>query len=447
MHQPSKQIADRYRLQLSPAWQTWFDTDSQELQPAGAFQTVLSAESLAVPRPAEIWPGFMLPDTLPVLGNEYGDWICVRVLADGGLGELLHWYHGGGDWVPLGQQLPAALVHDVIDQFRPVGRQMLRGASETILPDHLSRVLAAFAEPRFRQWLSRGVAHSSLSPSQAVQVLDQLERLLQEDNYRAALQILYEQQWSIDAVACDLIEHGLQRPIAPLADPALAQTLQIPWTPDYVRCLFDIEYFSLDARERLSQAGGLHRGSWPRQDWQQAAQLAQNVLDRRQDLGWAFDIAGWNQQRQGDGERAAACYFAGRHASAFSDQAVRMRTHWIEPRFGKFTIDRLAQLREQLPLEHQRDPYLQLILQASSESERLRCVSDFWYREGQQHLAQAAFADAYGCFYRAGWDMGAERLTDYPKILEGLVGSARGAGWAARSAVAQTHLDCFLGKR
>ena len=250
MDQPSIQIADRYRLMLSAEWQRWFQSDASRLRPAGVFQSALSAERLAMECPSEIWPGFMLPDTLPIMGNEYGDWICVRVLPGNGFGELLHWYHGGGDWVPLGNRLAEALVHDVVDQFRPVGRQMLRGASETIADDHRVRVLSDFAEPEFQDWLSHNLASTAQNASQVAHVLSLLQRLLDAGDYSSALSLLYEQCWSQDAVACDLIEEALQRPIAMLADPAIAKALELNWTPDYVRWLFDSDRVPNSTRAR-----------------------------------------------------------------------------------------------------------------------------------------------------------------------------------------------------
>ncbi len=71
----------------------------------------------------------MLPDTLPLIGNEYGDWLCVRVDEDNRFGELVHWYHGGGDWIPVGKSIAEAVLHDIVDQFRPRKGQVLRGSS------------------------------------------------------------------------------------------------------------------------------------------------------------------------------------------------------------------------------------------------------------------------------------------------------------------------------
>ena len=191
------------------------------------------------------------------------------------------------------------------------------------------------------------------------------------------------------------------------------------------------------------QLAGLSCEDWPQQHWSLAVEWANQTLARRQDLGWAFDIQGWFKQRSGDSVGAAAAYFAGRHTSAFSDQAVRMRTHWIEGRYGKFSITQLGALIQHLPTAQQQDAYLQTIWQAP-EKLRLTLVQEYWLTEGKQHMDSGAHGKAYDCFYRAGWDMGVQRLSEYQRILELLVESARAAGWRARAAVAQTHLDCLL---
>jgi hypothetical protein len=196
-------------------------------------------------------------------------------------------------------------------------------------------------------------------------------------------------------------------------------------------------------REQIKQLAGLSCKDWPQQHWSRAVDLANQTLARRQDLGWAFDVQGWYRQRSGDAAGAASAYFAGRQTSAFSDQAVRMRTHWIEDRYGKFSIAQLGSLNQHLPSEQQQDAYLQTIWQAP-EKLRLTLVQEFWLSEGRQHMDNAAYGQAYDCFYRAGWDMGVQRLSEYQRILEWLVESAQAAGWHARAAVAKTHLACLL---
>lgn len=447
MSQPSQQIAARYRLRLSDAWRQWFDEDVACVRLPGSFRAPLTAEQLIRQAPREIWPGFMLPYTLPLVGNQYGDWICVNIAPDGSLGELLHWYHGGGDWIPLGCDIAEVVVHDVVDHFRPVGRQMLRGAPESIEPDQRAHALHAFQEPALRNWLCDRLSASSKEPSTATsdvaQTLANIELALQRGAYLDALQNMQQQAWAMDAVACDRIQYALQHGTLQLADPAIARALGVNWSPDYVRWLFDVDQFPQLARAQIADLRGAGSGLWEQQDWTLAGELACEVLQRRNDLGWAVNVAGWSLQRIGDAAEAAEIYFQGRFASAFSDQGVRMRTHWTDARYGKFSVAQLFELHDYLTPVQQEDPYLKTIGK-SSNSRTVKLVQEFWIDESRR-LSDAQTFDGANCvLVRAGWDVGVEHLSDYKTILQSLVAAARAAGWEARQAVAQTHLNCLL---
>lgn len=447
MSQPAQQIAERYHLSLSDSWQAWFNRDCNAIALPGSFRAPLAVDQLLAEAPSELWPGFMLPDTLPLVSNHYGDWICVRVEANGSFGELVHWYHGGGDWIPVGQRLAEMVVHDVVDQFRPIDNQMLRGAPESTDNSQAGRVIADFSNPKLRQWLSdqlsRNLATAGAEHVQATHYqLDLLADLLSKGEYVQALETLRRHQWAADAVACDLIQFVLQDSAGPLAQGSIAQGLAMNWTPDFVRLLFDVEQIPAEVQARILELVGDGLSFWPRQDWRRAERLAQDVLQRRHDLGWAVNIAGWSKHRTGDLAGAANIYFAGRFASAFSDQAVRMRTHWVESCFGKFTFAQLNVLEDCLTHLQRHDEYLQTVRSAPSKL-TIQIVQEYWIHAARQQLERNAPAEAYTCFYRAGWDMGAQRLSEYQRILEGLAHSARAAGWPARAAVAETHLACL----
>jgi hypothetical protein len=449
MRQPSKQIAARYHLRLSDTWRQWFDEDVACVSLPGSFRAPLTAEQLIRQAPREIWPGFMLPYTLPLVGNQYGDWICVCIETDGSLGELLHWYHGGGDWIPLGRDLAEVVVHDVVDHFRPVGGQMLRGAPESIEPEQRAQVLDAFQVPALRQWLCNRLAVTAkiqpTSTARVARALTDIELALERGAYADALQIMQQQVWAVDAVACDRIQYVLQHGTFQLAKPEFARDLGMKWSPDYVRWLFDVDQIPQLARARITDLSGAGAELWDRQDWTLAGELACEVLERRNDLGWAVNVAGWSRQRSGNSAGAAEIYFQGRCASAFSDQGVRMRTHWTDARFGKFTIAQLSELRDYLTPEQQGDPYLQAI-GMSSAAQTVRQVQSFWLDESRRLSGEQQFDSANYHLVRAGWDVGVENLSDYRTILESLVAAAHAAGWEARQAVAQTHLNCLMRK-
>ena len=445
MDQPSQLIADRYQVDLSPLWRNWFDTDALRLEFAGEFRTPPNVASLLEQAPSNIWPGLMLPDALPILGNDYGDWICVRVDESNRFGELLHWYHGGGDWIPLGYRLAEAVLHDAIDQFRPRTRQVLRGAPEITSVNHQSHVLERLNHPSLRNWLCQSLSKPDSTPCAADIELQNISTALANFDYATSLQIMLDAHWARAACVCDRVELALQTATRPLANEEISRQLGINWEPDFVRWLFDISQVPQDAMQQIQEilhATGAPVGTIQQQDWLTAEKLASEVLADRQDLGWAFDIAGWAALRRGDTCAAAQIFFRGRYASAFSDQSVRMRTHWFDKQFGKFSIGQLWTAREQLSVADREDPYLQTVWQTPSRIVQ-REVQQFWMTHGKNAMRQGHFATAYSSFYQAGWDLGAQRMTDYLDILMLLVESAEAAGWKARAAVAATHMACL----
>ncbi len=445
MDQPSQLVAERYQIVLPSMWCDWFDRDAQQLEFAGEFRTPSRVDTLLEQTPGNLWPGLMLPDTLPILGNDYGDWICVRVDATDRFGELLHWYHGGGDWIPLGPRLAEAVLHDAVDQFRPRSRQVLRGAPEITSPDHLVEVCQRLSQPSLRTWLTNSLSTAESNPSATHSELQKILSALAVQDHAAALQNMLDANWAWVASACDRIEMALQAPTLAMAHADIPKQLGMNWEPDYLRWLFDAAQIPAEALQQIQEIinpSRVQAVSIQQQDWHTAENLACAVLGRRQDLGWASDIAGWGALRRGDGGAAAQIFFQGRQASAFSDQSVRMRTHWFDPQFGKFAIAQLWTVRDQLAVRDREDPYLQTVWQTPSRLVQ-REVQQFWVSQGKDAMRQGQFEAAYQSFYQAGWDLGAQRMTDYLDILMLLVESAEAAGWKGRAAVAATHLACL----
>lgn len=462
MEQPSSIIADRYRLQLSPEWRTWFDDDACAVLFPGAFREAVSLETLSAAAPAPIWAGFMLPDCLPIIGNDYGDWICARVGADNAFSELVYWYHGGGDWIPVGRTMQEAVIHDAVDQFRPVQTQMLRGAAESVLPERLATVLHRFEDIEFQRWLERGLvnrhglslspkpgiddrelsppeADSQIAKTQTAETRAAIQRVmscLSSGDYAGAVREMFQRQWAYEAAACDLIDLTLQEPIREW-ERTMPRDLQSAFRA-HPRWWFDPAYFA----EQWSKdtAGSLVA---PQQGWEQAESIARDVLTLRTDLAWASDIAGWCCERQRDISGAAECYFNGRFASSFSNQAVRLRTHWFEQAGGKFGLARLADIGlDQINDTLAKDLYLkQLIGAGPGSSDPIAAAQAYWQAVGESAMDRGDGEAAYTAFYRAGWDLGVKHLRDYETLLTKLSEAAQAAGWTARSVIAQTHLE------
>ena len=396
MGRPSQLLSDRYQIQLSESWQNWFDGIGREVSLPGFFRQQVDLAGLCASKPTQIWSGFMLPDTLPVLSNGYGDWICVRVRADGSFGELLHWYHGGGDWIPVGQHLAEAILHDAVDVHRPIRKQMLRGAVETARPKNSSDRPQAL-----QQWLVDSIVavRDDLSQDAVLKIVE----AAQSGHYAIALKLLVESQLAFEAAVCDNTEQMIQQAVPS-------------------------EHGSLNMLED--------------EDCNRIAELCESIIERRQDLGWAYSLLGWCQQHAGNKELSKTTFFSGRFASAFSDQSVRLRLHRFEQRYGKFSIAQLAASRKDLPESITSDEYLTLYLN-NRDANLVSRVQDYWLNLAQSALASGDHSEAYRLAYNAGWDIGATSMPSYRKILDILYQSSKAAGWAGRSAVAKAHLDAI----
>ena len=448
MDQPSLQIADRYQVELDDAWRQWIDRDAEQVPLAGEFRESTQFEFLLDRAPTIVWPGLMLPDILPIIGNEYGDWLCVRVDSTNRLGELVHWYHGGGDWIPVGRTIAEAVLHDVVDQFRPRVGQVLRGAAESTSPEHLGNVIQRLNEERFQRWLAASLDNNSGGKGgshESASTLRDVLTALSARNYLSAVQHLERAGWAVEASLCDQIEYALQVPIRSLASDEIPKRLGLNYEPDYVRWLFDAQQIPNNALQQIQEilhTLGIAPAEPYAQDWAEAERLALRLLERRNDLAWAVDVAGWAARRRGDLAAACEIYFNGRFASAFSNQSIRMRSHGFEPQFGKVAVAEMWNLREHLRASQRDDSYIQKVWQTPARVLQ-REVQEYWMNAGKAAMNAGNFATAYECYYRAGWDIGAHRMTDYLDIFAGLIESAQAAGWAARANVAATHMACL----
>lgn len=449
MSSASEQVSHRYQVNLPESWREWFDGFAEQLRIPGMMRQAISVEELCQDAPKAVWPGFMLPDTLPLVGNEYGDWICVRITPEDEFGELIYWYHGGGDWVPLGTSLAAAFLHDGLDLFRPQRKQMLRSASESRIDDQAG-VFLRLTNREFVDWA--GPRLNEQDPKEGRRQLKKALSLLSDGNYLGTLKKMYQQNWARDAVACDWLELDLHEPIRHIASQDVAKRASIHWFPDFVRLLFDTGTASTATRERVLEAyhasqrdGGSPLStleSWPEQNWERAHRVAEDVLSRRRDLGWATAIAGWGRERSGDVDEAIHIYFQGRKASSFSDQSVRFNTHAFSEDIGKFSASRLTSLRQNWPSELHENQYLSLFAVPQKRSLLVE-VSEYWKKLANESEAKGHFVKAYEQYYASGWDLGVSRLSEYSDILAALARCAKAAGWTSRSQVAETHLACL----
>ncbi len=427
----SQRIEQHYALQLPEDVRAWLDQQIWQELGGAEFCQARTPEQLLEPEPGTIWAGFMMPDTLPIIGNDYGDWLCLRIATDGTLTELIHWSHCGGDWIPYGRNLAEALLYDaslrVLDPQRP-NMASLELSGDGPSGDHVFRLA---------QWAGQWVMEDDSSTQPSWLAAD----VMGGGNNATVLDWFVNGRVAEFAVRRDRILNCLESRLKVVSEPALARQIGVAWEPDFVRWLFDADLIPRPERQRLEQAvdgvDGVDSDLFC-QDWAVAEREALAVIQRRQDLGWAFDVAGWAAQRRGDWATAVAHYLAGMQTSWFSDDTVRFRTHWFEEGYGKFAASRLATLVEHLTDAQRNDPYLRIFLENDSESLRPR-VHQYWLGLAHDAQQKGEFQQAYRFYYRAGWDLGLQPVAGYGEIFDGLRLCATSAGAPALAAIAEMH--------
>lgn len=423
----SDRISERFRLKLDPDCTAWLDSGWWKNACGGEFQHALHPDELLSATPDSIWAGFMLPDTLPVISNRYGDWLCWRVGADDTIQEVVHWYHGGGDWLPFGKNISEAILLDCTRASTPSASY----ASGLVS----SKNAAGNEDPNLWQWACERQQLHDLGPAPNIQLRDpsrvggphaELTRRLADN----------------PAVLFDHILVAINWTLKEKADPGLARKFQVAWEPEMIQWMFDSRLIPNERRSELFAALDLAENASDAQDWNRAAEVAKYLAACRSDLGWVFDILGWCYERAGQIEPAIDSYRRGILTSVFSDQSITVRTHWYDERFRKFSAARLFALKDHLPDSLRNDDYLNLLWNAPLKSGRVD-IRKYWFEKAQHEFANQNPQAAYDSFYRAGWDVGSHELSSYVEILEGLIRSAELAGWNARAKVAQIHLACL----
>ncbi len=174
----SSRIADRYRCRLSVELADWFDSQIWSRQGHGEFRQAIAPTALLDQAPDAIRPGMMGCDCLPIVSNNAGDWLCVRIGSDNVAAEVIHWYHGGGDWIPWGNQLAEAIAFDAIaDRFPSHAR---RHAIPAESPRSIRSAESKNNDP-FTRWALDHLSKSVVSAIQEPTGDDQIARVFLEN--------------------------------------------------------------------------------------------------------------------------------------------------------------------------------------------------------------------------------------------------------------------------
>ncbi len=424
----STRIAERYHVRLTAELVDWFDNGLWQLEGFGEYREPIPPADLIEKFPEAIWPGLMPPDFLPVLGNMAGDWLCMRLGPHGKIAEIVQWYHGGGDWLPWGNSLAEAIAFDAASQRLP-------GPSRRhAIPAEPTRGADAAGDDPLLNWAIHQFPAAIASQVRRVIGGDlQGEELAKELIRSNVAEIAVQSEW-------------VQRL---LADPELLKLDSDRDAPErwgvsrnvFNQWLFDIERAPESVRSSLLGTAA------NKQHWRAAAEHCRRVVEIAPHLAWGWDILGYEAERSGRYAEAAKFFASGLSRSVFTDQSIRLRTHWTAPLAGKFSAARLRAMIEAGQVTKSEltaqidDSYLDAL--CAGEDERQELVTEYWLGRSDRSSLAGNFSAAFDEAYAAGWDLGAATLPAYGSVLDRLVELAKDMGDEARAELARTHRHCL----
>ncbi|HBV63905.1 MAG TPA: hypothetical protein DEF45_12875 [Rhodopirellula sp.] len=416
----SERLAVRYQCIFSPALTDWFDSGIWQSHGCGEYCCAVDPALLLADAPEPIWPGLMSCDLIPVIGNTSGDWLCVRVGENNEASEVVQWYHGGGDWIPWGRDIAQAIVFD--------------GLIERISSDSRRHAIPAIA-PRSTGHAERddGLLNWAFG-HMADGLADSLNNARDSEQVAACL---LDAQVSEVAIHCELILKALCHTDVESLQLAIGLDAESLSRNQLTEWVFDHSRIPDEYRQKIfSSKHGMELGE---QNWSSAASHARAVTLLAPHLAWGWEIVGYCEERSGHTDLAIDAYDKAARCSVFTDQSVRLNTHWATDHASKFSIERMCQLDE---VTIEKSEYLSTVSKAGN-ADRRSAVTDYWKQRAVMHLEAGEIADAYECYMAAGWDLGAGPITVYGEILERVHETATQCGQSARAELAATHRRCL----
>ncbi len=390
----------------------WFDRSLWKQSGSGEFCNAVDPVELLEKTPDILWPGLMPCDFLPLIGNDAGDWLGVHVDAQNQASEIRHWYHGGGDWIPWGRTLAEAILFASVSDRLPGPHRRHAIPAEPIRPSDSEG-----------PWLAWALRHLPAAMKATTDSLD-----------GPALADLFLQHGVAEvAVRCELVQHALSESLTETLNPKLADQLGVD-PGSLIQWTFDQDRMPQDVHNRLTKDFDWQPA---KQDWQTAAKHCQAVTAIAPQLGWAWDVLAYSLERSGETQQAIQAYRQAAKCSVFTDQSIRLRTHWESVRSGKFSVARLSQLDPELA---QRDAFIQAMLVSDPEARRI-AVTEHWLGKAAKVSEQPAVAVEH--MIAAGWDLGADPMSVYGSLLQQIAETADAANQTARARVAETHRMCL----
>ncbi|MFG0265097.1 MAG: SMI1/KNR4 family protein [Rhodopirellula sp. JB055] len=455
----SEQLQQRFGLTLKPDLASWFDDEIWRSPGNGEFAVAVSPETLLKSVPDPVWPPLMPPNFLPLVGSHAGDWLCLR-LADGEAGaanvpyDLCHWYHGGGDWLPWGNTLAEALLFDQILPFLPASDH------RHAIPSPMDN--ARSVEPgmnAWQDWMTRWLPET-------VQPIVQQQLWLSGGT--GWIDDLMNAGVCAVAIGCQLVIDELSNELTRHLMPADANRMGIAWN-DIMRWGFDLQALPADIANRLRDEGAVQTSAMDpgQQDWSRIESICERTHSLSPELAWAAELLGYCRLQRGDFSGATSAFLQSMRCSVFTDQSVRLRTHWATSgaegmaKFGAYWLCRESNLhpemwdRESLssgansasianavPASVSMSEYLDCLRNREEGSVRSR-VTAFFLNCADLSSGSGQHADAVRCLYAAGWDLGTEPMKLYAELLRRLVDTCQLAGWTSHEILARMHRDCF----
>jgi hypothetical protein len=218
-----------------------------------------------------------------------------------------------------------------------------------------------------------------------------------------------------------------------LADPSVTEEQLAEWA-------FDPARVPLDKQQLLRQYhADPNAQEADEQDWIIAAEHSRYVTESSPELAWAWDILGYVAERQEDVEGAIDAYRHAAACSAFTDQSIRLQTHWTSDQSAKFSVARLQKIRPSIIAE---STYYQLLCDSDVHRRRLN-VTDYWMQQASRFAQAADPASAHRSCFAAAWDIGADSITAYADLLDSISQTAEQAHQTGRAELARTHRRCL----
>jgi hypothetical protein len=399
----------------------------------------------------------MPPNFLPLIGNGVGDWLCLRFVdpdvaqATGQATDVCHWYHGGGDWLPWGDSLAEALLFDWVLPELPQSDRRHADPAES-------------NEDQIDGETGSGNARS-LPPYQqtdhpwvrwADRFLPGLAKLGGQEE-SLAHQLLRQGICEIP-VRCQLVIDALNSEPLNRIDRKSANQLGVAWN-DLMRWCFDLRYLPGDVASKLQQRLAMTDADLDpsQQQWDEVERHADVIARRASDLSWGHDLLGYCRFRSGDQQGAIESFSKAIRCSIFTDQSVRFRTHWATSSDGvaKFAARFLSDLpNSNVALDHMTGmhqlgcvPTLVdlskmvefLGRQTSDAHAPIRSSYPSWLLHQAEAVANESPATAARLIYAAGWDLGAEPLRSYGKLLDQYIRACQDARWESHERLAVVH--------